>query len=100
MALLNSLKYCEDLQKNDRIGTSPRVLLVLLSCKGCGINLTIVTDARGATLCLRKPGFLNSAAAAFAHFMVSKVNSVVFAGILCVCYGNSLPVSSFLKIEV
>lgn len=100
LALLNSLKYCEDPQKGDGICTSPHILLVLLSCKGCGINPAILTDTRGPILCLRKPGFLNAAADVFAHFMVSKVNSVVFAGILCVCYGNSLPVSSFLKIEV
>lgn len=65
----------------------PPILLLLLPCKRCSINLTILVDQRGLRFCLRKPFFfffLSAAAAVFAHFMVSEVNEVVFAGILYV----------------
>lgn len=66
----------------------PPILLLLLSCKGCGTNLTILVDQSGLIFSLRKPFsfsfFLSSAVAVFAYFRVSKGNEVVFAGILYV----------------
>lgn len=60
------------------------ILLLLLSCKAYSINLTVLVDQRGLRFCLRKLFFFLSSAAVFAHFMVSEVNEVVFAGILYV----------------